>query len=342
MFGLSLLNRVLTIPAVVLAIGVGLLASSPDEPTVATHYFYWYRWPDAHFNEPGAPGREGHRRHLPAPETVSWLSVDWHTKQFHAMAECGIDVALPVYWGAPGAYERAGTRFSVEGLPPMVEALDCMVAAGEKAVKLGLFYDTSTLRRSVRGLPVDGEHPDREDLTTPEGTALFCATIVEYFERIPPRHWARFDGRPLVVTYVSGFAGKWNEQLGPALHAAFAARFPGEKPYLVADASWGEIGQDRHTSWGAALHGPKLFPGVAQIGPGYDDSPVPGRRTPIREREKGRFYRWSWREAVLSQPELVLIETWNEMHEGTEICKTIEAGRRYLDLYRRLMADNLE
>ena len=305
-----------------------------ERPVVATHYFYWYRWPDHHFHQPGAPGHEGHTHHFAEPERVDWRSADWHAEQFRAMAQCGIDVALPVYWGAPGAYDRRGTSFSVEGLAPMVQALDALAAAGEEGVKLGLFYDTSTLLRSVRGLPPGDEAPDRPDLTTAAGKALYCDTIVEYFARIPPRHWARFRGRPLVVTYVSGFAARWDDTLGPALRTAFAARFPGEDPFLVADASWGEIGQDRTTSWGAALHGPRLFPGTAQVGPGYDDSPVPGRRTPLRSREDGNFYAWSWRAAVASDPSLVLVETWNEMHEGTEICATIETGSTYLDLTR--------
>lgn len=307
-------------------------AAAAPPPVVATHYFYWYRWPDAHFGQAGAPGREGHAHHLPEPEEADWGSAAWHEAQFRAMARCGIDVALPVYWGAPGAYDRPSTRFSVEGLGPMAQALDAIAAAGGEGVKLGLFYDTTTLLRSVRGLPHDDAHPDRPDLTTAEGKALYCDTIVEYFERIPPRHWARFRGRPLVVTYVSGFAGRWDETLGPALRDAFAARFPGEVPFLVTDASWGEIGQDLTTSWGAALNGPRLFPSVAQIGPGYDDSAVPGRHTPVRLREDGGFYRWSWRAAVESAPALVLVETWNELHEGTEICATIETGRLYLDL----------
>ena len=78
------------------------------------------------------------------------------------------------------------------------------------------------------------------------------------------------------MLYVSGFAARWDATLGPALRAAFTKRFTGERVFLVADRSWGEIGADRTTSWGAALHGPRIFDGVAQIGPGYDDSPVPG------------------------------------------------------------------
>ncbi|MEW6072035.1 MAG: hypothetical protein AB1726_05480 [Planctomycetota bacterium] len=307
--------------------------AAPDA-LVATHYFYWYRWPDSHFSQPGAPGPEGHLRRFPAPETVDWGSAAWHETQFRAMAAAGIDVALPVYWGAPGAYDRPGTCFSVEGLAPMAAALDAIAAAGETGVRLGMFYDTTTLLRSVRGLASGPGMPERPDLTAPEGKALFCGTVVEYFARVPERHWARLDSRPLVVTYGSGFAGAWDATLGPALRAAFAARFPGEAPFLVADATWGEIGQDLTTAWGAALVGPQLFPGVAQIGPGYDDSCVPSRHTPVRAREDGAFYRWSWRQAVVAKPRLVLIETWNEMHEGTEICATIETGRFYLELTR--------
>jgi hypothetical protein len=250
------------------------------------------------------------------------------------MGACGIDIALPVYWGAPGAYEKRHLRFSRVGLKPMVEALDAIAANQERGVKLGLFYDTTTLLRSQRGLPHGSDRPDRPDLTGAGGKELFCSTVVEYFERIPKRHWGRFRGRPLVVLYGSRFARKWGKDLGAALRRSFENRFPDENPWLVADASWGEIGQDMTTSWGAALHGPKLFPGLAQVGPGYDDTPVPGRRTPIRDRLDGLYYRWSWRRAVAHRPKLVLIETWNEMHEGTEICETIETGRRYLALTR--------
>lgn len=299
--------------------------------TVATHYFYWYHWPSEHFNEPGAPGPEGHCHHLEHPETVSYRNTAWHAANFRAMGEAGIDAALPVYWGAPGAYERPNVAFSRLGLPPMVQALDDLAAAHTKAPKLGLFYDTSTLANDVRGATPAG---GRADLTTPAGQDLFCTTITDYFAAIPPRHWARHRGRALVVLYVSAFAQAWDEHLGDRLRERFAARFPGEAVCLVADASWGRIGQDLTTSWGAALWGPKTFPGVAQIGPGYDDRAVPGRRTPVREREDGAFYRSGWRQVLAQQPELVLLETWNELHEGTELCPTRELGRLYLDLTR--------
>src|SRR5207247_8872348 len=121
----------------------------------------------------------------------------------------GIDVALPVYWGAPGAHERPGIAFSRAGLAPMVQALDEIAAAGGKTVKLGLFYDTTTLLNDVRGVEPRG---GKADLTTDAGRHLFCRTIVEYFAAIPPRHWARVDGRALVVLYSSGLAARWGER----------------------------------------------------------------------------------------------------------------------------------
>jgi len=303
--------------------------------TVATHYFYWYHWPTEHFDEPGAPGREGHCRHFAEPASVSYRSVGWHAQNFAAMSGCGIDVALPVYWGAPDAYERPDLAFARAGLQPMADALDQLAAAHSPGPKLGLFYDTSTLANDVRGaLPAHG----RTDLTTDAGRDLFCRTVTEYFAAVPQRHWARHRGGVLVVLYDSHFAAKWDAGLGRALRSAFAQQFPGEALCLVADASWGDIGQDLTTSWGAALYGARLHPGVAQIGPGYDDRAVPGRSTPVRERENGAFYAASWQRALRHRPELVLLETWNEMHEGTELCATREGGAQYVEATREWIA----
>lgn len=302
------------------------LSVAAADITVATHYFYWYLWPNEHFRPKDQLKLEGHYHHFVTPEKVSYLSEDWHAGELWMMKAAGIDVALPVYWGAPGAYGKPGISFSVAGLGPMVRAAERL---GERSPKLGLFYDTSTLLNDVRGAIPAGA---KADLTTDAGRQLFAKTIVDYFERIPRKLWARMDGRALVVLYSSAFAEKWDKGLTAWAKKMFENQFPGEGLFLVADSSWGEIGQDRTTEWGAALVGPKLHQGVAQIGAGYNDSPVPGRTTPFREREDGNYYRYSWQKAIVHQPELVLIETWNEMHEGTEICQSQELGLKYVEL----------
>jgi hypothetical protein len=63
--------------------------------------------------------------------------------------------------------------------------------------------------------------------------------------------------------------------------------------------------------------------------PGYDDTKIrkPGLRA---ERHDGKTYRVLWEEAVRADPDWVLITSWNEWHEGSEIEPSWEHGDKYL------------
>lgn len=65
--------------------------------------------------------------------------------------------------------------------------------------------------------------------------------------------------------------------------------------------------------------------------PGYDDSklgrPLP---RPITSRHGGQTYRILWEEALKANPDWVLITSWNEWHEGSEIEPSVENGDREL------------
>jgi len=65
--------------------------------------------------------------------------------------------------------------------------------------------------------------------------------------------------------------------------------------------------------------------------PGYDDTKI---RTPglNAERHGGETYRALWEEAIATAPDWVLITSWNEWHEGSEIEPSYEDGARYLRL----------
>ena len=57
------------------------------------------------------------------------------------------------------------------------------------------------------------------------------------------------------------------------------------------------------------------------------------------DREGGAFYQRGW-ESLLARhpavrPRLVMVETWNELHEGTEVAPTAEHGYRYVHLTRQ-------
>jgi hypothetical protein len=300
---------------------------SSNQKIVGTHYFYWYDYPGEHFYDNGAKTDDALQDHFVNPEMVSYRSVAWHKQELDDIAAAGIDFILPVYWGAPDHYDRAGISFSVEGLPPLQKAVEEREREGKTSPKIGLFYDTSTLLPGMR----DEAGRERYDLTADDGKDIFYRTIRDFFYQIDPKNWACIDGRPIVVLYGSGFAKSHGQSTVDYVYEQFAKDFYGVKPYIIKDNSW-NFACDATTQWGAALNGPNIFGKVAQVGAGYNDSAVPGRSTPIREREDGNFYRQGWNKILNEDINVVIIETWNEMHEGTGICATKEYGRTYIDL----------
>jgi glycoprotein endo-alpha-1,2-mannosidase len=65
--------------------------------------------------------------------------------------------------------------------------------------------------------------------------------------------------------------------------------------------------------------------------PGYDDTKI---RTPglAVERFDGDLYRVEWEQAIAADPHWVLVTSFNEWHEGSEIEPSLEFGRKYIDL----------
>jgi hypothetical protein len=68
--------------------------------------------------------------------------------------------------------------------------------------------------------------------------------------------------------------------------------------------------------------------------PGYDDTKI---RTPglVAKREDGQTYKVLWEEAIAADPDWILITSWNEWHEGSEIEPSREHGEMYLDMTGR-------
>jgi hypothetical protein len=71
--------------------------------------------------------------------------------------------------------------------------------------------------------------------------------------------------------------------------------------------------------------------GCLTVIPGYNDTKQrkPGRDV---ERKDGTVYRALWEEAIKTKPDWVLIVSWNEWLEGTEIEPSVEDGDKYLKL----------
>ncbi len=295
-------------------------------PLIATTYFYWYDdQTKSHVID--GDGSDALTDHPATLAGFSYRNVDWHARELADMIAAGIDVALPVYWGAPVATApNGGFAFSNAGLPKLVAAREKLLAQGKTPPRIGMFYDTSTLQAN------DGGY--RIDLTTEAGKKWCYGTIRNFFSLVPPQHRACIDGRPLVMLYSASYAKKVDASLLPAVRKMFKENF-GTEPFIVKMADWpGEA--DSVYQWGGAVH--PFYLDTAAIGPGYDHSAVPGREPLVRDREDGDFYRKSWAKLLAMSPEsrpwLVHLETWNELHEGTDICDSREYGRKYIELTR--------
>jgi hypothetical protein len=117
-----------------------------DQPLVGTHFFYWYDIKsNAHFvNYDGSDALTDHPAHS---EGYSYKSAAWWKRELLDVMAAEIDFILPVYWGCPGNYDS----WSFVGLPPLVQAWEELVREGKRPPRVGLFYDTSTLRHNPRG-----------------------------------------------------------------------------------------------------------------------------------------------------------------------------------------------
>ena len=246
---------------------------------VGTYYFYWYDvYSKAHIVD--GDGTDALTTHPASLEDFSYTSIRWHKQQLNDMIAAGIDVVLPVFWGAPSEQAtNAHLHWSYAGLRPLVHAREELVREGKQPPRIGLFYDTSTLQHN--------EWRYHADLTTDYGQHWFYATIRDFFSMIPPKHWAMIDGRPIVLLYSAAFAKKHGQGCLEFVKAEFPKEFAGRVPWIAREVSW-QVKADGTVAWGGAL-GLKN-PGVASVGPGYDHSAVPGRTPLVVDRRDGKFY----------------------------------------------------
>jgi len=86
--------------------------------------------------------------------------------------------------------------------------------------------------------------------------------------------------------------------------------------------------------WGAANGSSEYW--VATVMPGYDDR-VTGRADAfVRERAGGEYYRRCWEGAIQSGADLVVVTSFNEWMEGTQIEPSVGYGDFYLSLTKEL------
>jgi len=90
-------------------------------------------------------------------------------------------------------------------------------------------------------------------------------------------------------------------------------------------------------NYNAEHHTQKLW--VATVMPGYNDLYIEGRPNRFaHDRRSGVYYRETWQAAMDSAPDLIVITSFNEWREGTQIEPSVSYGQLYLELTSELSA----
>jgi hypothetical protein len=190
------------------------------------------------------------------------------------------------------------------------------------------------------------------DDTTTAGAAADLLYILERYGR--HRAWLTVEGKPVIFVYgraVSQLAlTGWQDAIamvnaqhpggaifvGDSLSSRAARVFDGIHTYNPTEATAGKSA-DEIRAWARATYSTWIAAagdGIASITllPGYDDRTL-GRPAPrpTTDRHGGETYRVLWEEAIAANPDWILVCSWNEWHEGSEIEPSIQHHRRELE-----------
>lgn len=300
------------------------------ERKVLTFYYPWYGNPQS----TGGSGRWSHwegvdeqKKEIASsthyPQLGPYDSHDPKVIRQHAewSKGAGIHGWIVSWWGRK--------EFTDQAMPRILEACQ---QAGLQAT---IYYET------VRGKKV------------PESAARELLEVLNTYADHPA--WLRSDGKPVLFIYgrAVGELGMdgWRKTLqqlhqdypkgvvviGDSMRRECAQVFDGIHTYNTAGAL-----KDRHVqevrdwcektfpAWVALARKEKKIAALTVI-PGYDDTKIrkPGLKVP---RFEGHSYAIQWEAAIAARPDWILITSFNEWHEGSEIEPSLELGDRYLEM----------
>jgi hypothetical protein len=310
------------------AIIAGLEAAPREVPRqVLAFYYGWYgnpqtsgRWVHWSQVEPAAR-RIGGSTHYPA--LGAYDSHDSQLIEQHCLwaQQAGL-TGFIVSWWAQG-------DFHDQGLPPLLEA------AQKHGLAITVYFETV--------------HPRQAQ--SPAGALRDVLYLLERYGRHPA--WLRVQGKPVLFIYGRALGEikpeGWQEVIaeanrryeggavfiGDRLSEAAARIFDGIHTYNPTGRTAGKSPEEIR-AWARATY-PEWVKTAGQkiacltVIPGYDDSKLdrPAPR-PVTSRHDGQTCRILWEEALAADPDWVLVTSFNEWHEGSEIEPSAEDGDQAL------------
>ncbi len=305
---------------VILVVCIGLLfiipgsslALAQDPPLVLAFYYAWY---DQNTWNSGQPADQ------PAQSYVSSdpATIERHVSQAQA---AGLDALVQSWYGSQEKDNQTETNFR--------KLLDVAATRGFHAA-----VDFETTSPFL---------PNQKSVTD----------ALRYLLSVHAQHpaYLRYQGKPVIFFWRQGrfSVDEWaaiRDQVDPhhdslwiaeGVDIAYQAVFDGHHLYSIA---WSpDVGQTL-SDWGFRVRhyasqngGDRLW--IATVMPGYDDTRTDREDAFAVDRRDGDYYQETWSAAIASQPDWIVITSFNEWIEGTMIEPSLTYGNRYLDLTREL------
>ncbi len=306
--------RIALIVTLVSLLGITLrtedvLAQSGPAP-VLTYYYSWWAPPTV------GPGKSPD---WPVVPYDSWDPAVIRTHVAQA-ASAGIDGLVVAWYGPQELNNQTETNFRMILDQAQVNGIKALLS-----VDLGSAAWFKSTQEIIDGLTyalnVHAQHP-------------------AYF---------RYNGKPVLFFWFQGrySLSDWaaiRQQVDPNHDSIWIAEgaaldamptFDGLHMYTI---SWADNVGGTLAQWGNSTRA-KGGIWVATAMPGWDNTYTQQSEKYVRDRENGGFYRDTFAGAVASSPNMIVITSWNEWWEGTQIEPSNNYGDFYLNLTRQLISE---
>ncbi len=137
----------------------------------------------------------------------------------------------------------------------------------------------------------------------------------EIRDQVDPGHQSLWIAEGVNTAYLSVFDGHHLYSIGWARNPAAELQKYASRVRAFSDKIW-----------------------AATVMPGNDDRKTGRKGAYVRDRRGGEFYRETWRGALSSSPDWIVITSWNEWVEGTTIEPSVSYGDLYLNITRDFSA----